>query len=200
MQNFAVPLSILIIALLASLLDQQQISTFNYDSQLIKQEEYWRLLTGHFLHTNNIHLLLNSAALILLWALHGQFYTINAYLFAFIFCSLATSFGLYYFSPELIRYVGLSGVLHGLFILGACLDIKHKDKTGFFLLIGAVVKIAHEQIYGASKEVAELINAPVAIDAHLWGALAGLIVFILMMILDKLSRNQVKSAISDNEK
>jgi len=184
-QNFAIPLCILFMALIASLLNRQLADALIYDHQLIQQGEPWRILTGHFLHTNNVHLLLNSAAILLLWALHGQFYTIKSYLFVFIFCALVTSFGLYFYSPELIRYVGLSGVLHGIFIWGACLDIKNKEKTGYLLLFGAIVKILHEQIFGASEDVAALINANVAIDAHLWGAIAGLSAYCLMNLANK---------------
>jgi len=183
-KNFAAPLTIFFMALIVSLFAQQLTDVLIYDNQLIQHGDFWRILTGHFLHTNNVHLLLNSAAIILLWALHGQFYTIKSYLFVFIFCALVTSFGLYFYSPELIRYVGLSGILHGIFIWGACLDIKNKDKTGYLLLFGAIIKILHEQIFGASKEVAELINANVAIDAHLWGAIAGLIAFLLINLVN----------------
>ncbi len=55
------------------------------------------------------------------------------------------------------------------------MDIRWGDKTGYLLFFGVWLKIAHEQYYGASTEVASLINANVAIDAHLWGALGGLV-------------------------
>ena len=83
-QNFISPLIILLIALFASFFDKQITSLFIYDSQLIQQGEYWRLLTGHLLHTNTAHLLLNGAAIILLWALHGHFYTIKSYFLVFV--------------------------------------------------------------------------------------------------------------------
>lgn len=147
---------------------------FVYQRQLISQGELWRLLTGHFLHTNGYHLLLNIAALIMLWLLHGQFYNQKNYTLLLLICALTTSLGLYYFSPNLQQYVGLSGILHGIFVFGAIMDIRANDKTGYLLFIGVWLKIAHEQIYGASTDVSELIAASVAIDAHLWGALGGL--------------------------
>jgi rhomboid family GlyGly-CTERM serine protease len=146
-----------------------------YQHQLISQGELWRTFTGHFLHTNGIHLLLNLAALILLWALHGHFYTLKNYSLLFITSALICSAGLFYFSPEIHQYVGLSGVLHGIFVFGALMDIRHKDKTGYLLFIGVWLKIAHEQFYGANEQVSTLIDANVAVDAHLWGAVGGLI-------------------------
>jgi membrane associated rhomboid family serine protease len=37
-----------------------------------------------------------------------------------------------------------------------------------------ILKVSHEQYFGASQEIADLINASVAIDAHLFGSLSGL--------------------------
>jgi len=146
-----------------------------YQKKLITQGEVWRLFSGHILHTNGYHLLLNLAALFMLWALHGRFYSIKIYSLLFLFCSLTTSVGLYYFDPTLIQYVGLSGVLHGIFIFGAIMDIKTKDKTGYLLFLGVWLKIAYEQFYGANADVSNLIEANVAVNAHLWGALGGLL-------------------------
>lgn len=153
-----------------------------YHRELIKQGEFWRLFTGHLLHTNGFHLLLNLAALIMLWALHGRFYTIKNYCSLFVFCTVATSMGIFYGSPSLIQYVGLSGVLHGIFVFGAIMDIVVKDKTGYLLFVGVFVKVVHEQIYGASTDVSDLIEASVAIDAHLWGAISGLVFTVIYLV------------------
>lgn len=153
-----------------------------YQRELIIQGEGWRMFTGHLLHTNGFHLLLNLAALIMLWALHGRFYTIKNYLALFLFCSISTSIGIFYDNTSLTQYVGLSGVLHGIFVFGAIMDILSKDKTGYLLFIGVWLKIAHEQIYGASSDVSDLIEASVAVDAHLWGAVGGLLFSIIYVI------------------
>jgi len=153
-----------------------------YHRDLIAQGQLWRLLTGHFFHTNGYHLLLNLAALFMLWALHGNFYLPIRYILLFLCSALVCSFGLYFFSPSITQYVGLSGVLHGVFIWGALMDIKNKEKTGYLLFVGVCLKIAHEQFYGASNDVSNLIEANVAIDAHLWGAIGGLSFFLLTCI------------------
>lgn len=184
-QHYIVPLGILLCVLLIGLFERQLVNMLIYDNQLIAQGEYWRLITGHLLHSNVIHLLLNGAAIILLCSLHGQFYTIKSYLLLFLFCALFTSLALYHFDPNLNRYVGLSGILHGVFVWGACLDIYHKEKTGYLLLVGVVIKIIHEQMFGASEDLAELIAANVAINAHLWGAIAGLIAFLILLLLQR---------------
>jgi len=187
--NFLV---VLIITLLASItfISEQVIGdiitqTLVYQRSLISQGEIWRLFTGHLLHTNGVHLLLNLAALLMLWALHGRFYTITNYVALFLLCAISTSIGIYYYNPSLIQYVGLSGILHGIFVFGAIMDINAKDKTGYLLFIGVWLKIAHEQVYGASSDVSDLIEASVAVDAHLWGAVGGLVFSTIYLLLPK---------------
>jgi rhomboid family GlyGly-CTERM serine protease len=184
-KHILIPFLILLLALLAFIFEQQFSVYLVYQRAAITNGEWWRLLTGHFFHTNNYHLLLNLAALTLLWALHGHYYSIKNYTLLFVFSALTCSVGLYYFTPELQQYVGLSGVLHGIFIWGAIMDIKQGDKTGYLLFIGVWLKIAHEQFYGASVEVANLIGANVAVDAHLWGAIGGLIFSVIYLIKNK---------------
>ena len=104
--------------------------------------------------------------------------------------AIICSIGIHWFSPDIEQYVGLSGVLHGIFIWGAIEDIKAKERTGYLLLVGVILKIAHEQYYGASEDVASLIGASVAINAHLWGAIGGVIaVMILFMIKSFTKKN-----------
>lgn len=164
-----------LLSIIAYFFDAQISSIFVYQHDLITQGQLWRLLSGHFFHTNGVHLLLNLSGLLLLWALHGHFYTIKNYSLLFLSSAIICSLGLYFLSPNIQQYVGLSGVLHGIFVFGAIKDIADNDKTGYFLFIGVWLKVAHEQYYGASQDVASLIEANVAIDAHLWGAVGGLL-------------------------
>lgn len=175
--QFIGPLLVLIFALLAFIFDDQTSDLLIYNRSLIVDGEYWRLITGHFFHSNGNHFMLNAAAVALLWALHGQYYHYKNYLIIFIVSALICSLGMFWFAKNIALYVGLSGVLHGFFVWGALMDIKHNEKTGYLLLIGVIAKIIHEQIYGASADVELLIGASVATDAHLYGAIGGLVVF-----------------------
>ncbi|WP_371189078.1 rhombosortase [Thalassotalea maritima] len=145
-----------------------------YDRALITAGEFWRLFTAHLVHTNDNHLLLNLAGLTMLWALHGDHYKMHTFLFAFSVSAIICSVGIFYFDVDMQRYVGLSGVLHGIFVWGTIKDIKKGWKTGYLLLFGVLAKIVYEQVFGASNDVEQLINARVAIDAHMWGAIGGL--------------------------
>ncbi len=174
-----VPLITLVLAVIIYFLPGAIENTLIYDRSQIANGELWRILTGHLAHTNLNHLLLNLAGLVMLWALHGDHYNHKPVLGLLISCALICSIGMYLFTPEMQRYVGLSGVLHGVFVWGAIKDIQKGWKSGYLLLIGVFVKVIHEQVFGASADVQSLINAKVAIDAHMWGAIGGLLYWVV---------------------
>ena len=191
-QQVLAPLTVVIISLIAFIFDNSLSDSLVYQRILVNQGELWRVFSGHFFHTNGFHFLLNGAAVIMLWALHGHFYTIKTYSFIFIVSAITCAIGIHWFSLDINQYVGLSGVLHGLFIWGAIEDIKAKERTGYLLLLGILFKIAHEQFYGASEDVASLIGANVAINAHLWGAIGGVVAILMLkiMVTGSQSRNR----------
>lgn len=176
------PLLLIILCALFFYSEPQTSHFLAYERQQIEQFEWWRLISGNLLHTNLSHLLLNLTAVVLLWALHGQYFNLHNYALMFVILSISTTLLIYFFARQLHWYVGLSGVLHGVFLIGAYFDIKQGMKTGWLLLLGVLLKVAHEQIFGASQEIAELINAQVAIDAHLFGALSGVVIIGLLQL------------------
>jgi rhomboid family GlyGly-CTERM serine protease len=169
------PALVLLLACILYLFEPTSSHYLAFDRDKIQSLQWWRLLSGNFLHTNLNHLLLNACGLALLWALHGQYFTTKTYLIIFLLTSLSCTLGIYFFAERLSWYVGLSGTLHGLFVLGAYKDIRAGLKSGWLLLLGVWAKIAYEQGYGGNKDVAELIGASVAIEAHLYGALSGML-------------------------
>ncbi|MFT5719662.1 MAG: rhomboid family GlyGly-CTERM serine protease [Oleiphilaceae bacterium] len=184
-QQYLAPFLILLSALIAFFFEQQLGEYLIYKRPLVDQGEWWRFISAHFFHTNLYHFLLNIAALTLLWALQGHLYTIKSYLSVFFFSAFISCLGVHYFSPNLSQYVGLSGALHGIFIWSALQEIKHKEKVGYLLLLGIVLKISFEQFYGASADLSEIIAAKVAINAHLWGVIGGTFMFLMIWIVNR---------------
>ena len=90
---------------------------------------------------------------------------------ALLVISLVTGIALLFSSIQI--YVGLSGTLHGLFGLFALSEALNGRRSSWLLALGLIAKIAWEQLIGPSSTTGELINARVAIEAHLAGALAG---------------------------
>ena len=180
------PLLIVIVSIILALTEPVSSNWLAYDRSQLHNFQWWRVITGHFLHTNTTHLLLNTAGLTLLWALHGHYFKVSCYFSQFFVLCLGTSIGLYLFVEQLQWYVGLSGVLHGLFVIGAYFDIQKKFKTGWIMLLGVWLKVAHEQIYGASEELTKMIAANVAIDAHLSGTITGSTIILYYIVVKRL--------------
>ncbi|WP_296048873.1 rhombosortase [uncultured Alteromonas sp.] len=176
------PLILAMVSIALFFAGQSMTDLLAYDRYALQSMETWRLISGNLIHTNGYHLVLNLVGLVLLWALHGEHYRPVTFLKLFIWCGLGTSLGIYFFSPQLIWYVGLSGALHGIFVWGACMDILNKVRSGWLLLAGVAAKLLFEQFQGSSEDVASLIDASVAIDAHLYGAVCGAVLFLLMWL------------------
>lgn len=157
-----------------------------YRRDLIFDSQGWRLFSGNFLHTNAWHLVMNLAGLWVILLLHEQHYKAKSLLVLVIALSLMQGIGLLMFFPETRGYVGLSGMLHGLFVYGAVLDITKGLKTGYLLTLGVVLKVIYEQTFGASSEVTALIGARVATEAHLVGLVSGFICLAAVYAVKKL--------------
>lgn len=181
-QHLLGPLLLTLVCGLLFCLEPQSSHYLAYDRVEIQQFQLWRFITGNLLHTNANHLYMNLAGVLLLWALHGWYFNLQQYTAILLFLSISTTLGIYVFASQLHWYVGLSGLLHGVMLLGAYFDIRKGLKSGWLLLLGVIVKVAHEQIFGASQDIANLINANVAIDAHLYGTLSGLCIIIFIQL------------------
>ncbi|MDF2180001.1 rhombosortase [Aliiglaciecola sp. CAU 1673] len=176
------PLIILTISALLYGFEPASSQWLAYDRIAMQTGEWWRLLTGNFLHTNGYHLLLNAAGLLLLWGLHGDYYRPLPFILLLMACALGATIGLYWWTPQMSWYVGLSGALHGLFAWGALMDIRHGLKSGYILILGIWLKIGYETWVGPSQDVESLIGATVATDAHLFGALTGTVLGLMWIL------------------
>lgn len=153
-----------------------------YDRSAIGAGAVWRLLTANFIHLGWEHLVLNCAGLLAIGWLFVEDYSLADWLLILIFCSLASSVGLYLLNPEIVWCVGLSGALHGLFVAGAIAWVVVGAGLGWGLLAGVSAKLAYEQLVGSMPFSEGVIGGSVVTDAHLWGAIGGLVVAVLLSI------------------
>jgi len=146
-----------------------------YDRPAIQEGQLWRLLSGHFVHLGWSHLGTNLAGLTLLWLLIGKWITAKATSLTIILSAIMIGLGLLIFNPEIIRYAGLSGILHGIWLAGALFGMRAGYWEAYALTILLVLKLIWEQSLGPLPTSVYLSGGSVAVDAHLYGAIAGLL-------------------------
>lgn len=179
-QQWAAPSFVLLMIVILQLFASDLSPLLEFDRTAIYQGEWWRLVTGHFMHSNGWHLLMNFAALLVILAVQGMHQTLTRFLVLLLAGCSMIGLMLLFLSPSMMIYVGLSGWLHALLVFGACADIVKHWSSGWLILIGVFCKVIWEQTQGASADMVSLIEANVAIDAHLFGALTGLVLFFIM--------------------
>lgn len=158
---------------LLSLLGEGGRLALRYQRDAVLQGEYWRLITGHLVHGTPLHLMLNVAGLGLIAALFSHDYSWRAWLLIALFSMAAIDVAFVFWEPQLLWYVGLSGVLHGALAAGAVAWWRNESRL-LALVLSAIFagKLAWEQWQGALPLSGDL---PVVVDAHLYGALGGVL-------------------------
>lgn len=137
--------------------------------------EWWRLVSGHLVHLGPSHMLLNVAALLLLWWLVGSSLTVAGWCLVIAASLASIDLGLWFLDPALSWYVGLSGLLHGLFAAG--LVARRRSAPVEALVLGTLLaaKLLFEQIAGPLPGSETSAGGAVVVNAHLYGAAGGLV-------------------------
>jgi len=173
---FILPFCLAIIVILISAIGDNLTQLLRYDALAISDNnQYWRLFTAHFTHLSWSHLWLNVAGLILVFVFFAACLSPNYWIISFLIASICISVLIYFFNPEIRWYVGLSGVLHTLFILGGIADIQVRKWEGISFTVIILAKVIYEQIAGPLPGSEEAAGGPVLVDAHFYGAMMGLI-------------------------
>jgi len=184
-------IGIALMSLIAALGGDQVFNTLSLARTPVSQGQLWRVFTGNLVHFGWAHTLMNLAAFLLCcFALLSEIST-TRFANLFVFCSLIVGAGIYFFNPDLATYAGLSGAIHGLIVAGLWYSKRHP----FWLRCAALAIVAgkifqeHSPYYQAN-DLQALIPVPVAVDAHLYGALAGASFVALDLLMQRLRRHE----------
>ena len=175
-RHWLVPIVIITLAVVIAAFGAAATELLKYDRLAIIDGEYWRLLSGHFAHLGPEHLLLNLAGLVLVWLLVGRQYTTPQWFIVTAFSLAVISLGFWFLDPNLIWYVGLSGLLHGLLIAGAIPGIKTQPVESIIMIVAVAAKLIYEQFIGPLPGSEATAGGAVITNAHLYGAFGGAIV------------------------
>ena len=168
------PLGLALVIFVLLLLGDDAREVLAYDRSALEQGELWRALSCSFVHLGAYHAALNLLGLLALIVLCPQAASELEWLRRLFWLSLGTSLGLYVFVPDLQRYVGFSGVLHGFFFLGLWPLVRRGDLIAAGCLLYLLGKLLWEIVVGAPLSDEAAIGGPVVTQAHLFGTLAAL--------------------------
>ncbi len=168
-----VPGTVVLVALALMLSGDSGREWLRFDRPGIAAGEAWRLLTGHFVHLGASHTLLNLAGLVLVWILVGRAYVWQQWLWVMAVTMAAIDLGLWFGSPQLEWYVGLSGLLHGMLAAGIIAGLADRSSEAMILAIVVIGKLAWEQFAGPLPGSEATSGGAVIVDAHLYGVLGG---------------------------
>lgn len=169
------PLALALGSFIVALLGSNTESALRYDRAAILDGQVWRLLSGHLVHLGASHLVMNLVALALIWVLAGRLFTAWQWVLIAVICALGVGGGLLAFNTDLAWYVGLSGVLHGFLVAGCLADLRSGHRNAWLLLALVWAKLIWEQIAGPLPGSELGAGGAVVVDAHLYGALSGIL-------------------------
>jgi rhomboid family GlyGly-CTERM serine protease len=160
--------------------------------------EPWRLFTGHAVHVNLAHALLNAAAWLIVARLFANDIGARQQAIVIGIACVLISVGLAWLWPQIAWYRGLSGVVHALYFAGAgrwladVIAARRRSLAAAYLpliLFGAGwIKVLLEQP-GDTLPYADWLGAAVVPQAHLIGAACGTVLGVALAVTDALARS-----------
>ena len=147
-------------------------TALRYDTAAIAAGQWWRLLTGNLVHLSWWHLFLNELGLVVLVLLCPERLSGAVWARRVVLIGIGMSVCLYYLVPRIHWYVGMSGVIHGLFLLGLVPQVRQRDLIAAACLAYLVGKVAWEMYAGAPVSDEAAIGGKVLVESHLYGSLS----------------------------
>ena len=144
-----------------------------YSRGALLHEEWWRLLTSHFVHLGWAHTALNAAGVLLCCALAPQLFNRLVWLKT---AMLAIGVGLllWLLSPSVGNYMGFSGVLYGLFALGLAPQAWRGNRSAALALAFTAGWMLWQWMVSPSSAEEALIGGNIIGVAHVYGFGLGL--------------------------
>lgn len=177
-----VPAVIVSVSGLLALFGEAGRLALRFDRQGLGDGELWRLATGHLVHLNAQHLALNAFGVLLVWLLVGDSLSRGRWFVVLFLIIVLMDAAFWWLSPGLDWYLGLSGALHGMLFAGLIAGWRGRPVES--LVVGAVVaaKLSFEQLSGPLPGSESAAGGPVVVDAHLYGAVAGIMAALPIVI------------------
>jgi rhomboid family GlyGly-CTERM serine protease len=145
-----------------------------YERSAVLSGEAWRLVTGHLVHADMVHLGWNVLGVLIVAFLFARDYSWRQWLVILGVSIATTDLGFLLLEPRLEWYVGFSGVLHGLMAAGLVAWLRTSRDAITWIVTGLfAAKLAWEHFAGPLPFTAASLEVPVVHEAHTYGAIGG---------------------------
>ncbi len=180
-------ISIFIIAIaLAAYIFDTMSSTLIYDRDAILDGEYWRVLSGYFVHFSGLHLSFNVIAFgVTGWIIEERGYP--GYSLLIFMMAFTIGVSLMVLKPDMKLYGGLSGIAHGSLVYLALFGLKESyfwNRMSWLILVFVPIKIGTEIVIGSSLAYSTETFVPIALS-HLIGVVVALTQFYILQTIER---------------
>lgn len=163
-------------------------ASFVFSQEKIHSGEIWRIWSGHFVHINYLHLLMNSLGFSILVILYKNLISTAQLIIQIVYLASSIGLSLYFFSPDIQHYAGFSGILYGLFIIAALQALSKKNNLLSYPILFAITgKIIWNKFADAEDN---LINMPIATDAHIYGYISAILFMLATTLKTKMTHKK----------
>ena len=180
--DWLIPATIAGVATVTLLIGDDALLTLRYERAGIASGEYLRLFAGHVVHLGVAHYVMNVAGLALVWFLVGSAFSPSQWLAIVASNIVIMDVGFWFLMPELDWYVGLSGLLHGMLAAGTAGIWRQHRAEAIIILAFVVLKLGYEGLVGPISGSGYMAGGDVITEAHLIGAVGGVIAGTLFSI------------------
>ncbi|GHC93541.1 hypothetical protein GCM10007320_44610 [Pseudorhodoferax aquiterrae] len=150
-------------------LPEAWLQALRYERGAVLQGELWRLWTGHLVHLGWAHWALNALGLLVYALLADAPPAPRALLRQAAALALGISLLFVLLLPQLAHYVGLSGVLYGLFLLGLWPGVRRLDPVAIAALCTIAAWLGAQLVRGPDRHEVALVGGDIIVQAHVFG-------------------------------
>jgi rhomboid family GlyGly-CTERM serine protease len=177
-----IPWFFIAIILFSGLLPDTLCTQLDFNSELIKKGQYWRLLTGQLVHFGFNHSLMNAVGLAIVQYSFLDGLPVRGWALVQLAVLSAVAFGLLVFNPEIGVYRGYSGAFIGVLSFSLLHFWWRAPWVAFIFFGGLAIKIGLEHLPNYDiLYLKSLIGVAVAVDAHLYGFIMGILAQLLFL-------------------
>lgn len=153
---------------------------FEFNAALVWQQP-WRLLSAHFVHLDYLHAALNLVAWLFITLIFGTHFNARSLFNAVLVIAVICAIGVVILGAP-ARFVGLSGVVHGLFLTSLLLERRQQQGHPDWLIYAAIAVLCLKIL--AESFGWQFSGGMIDVGAEVWrihlaGLIGGVVAFIL---------------------